>query len=314
MYEYRDQILKVAERVPTTVPEVIQQQLDLQEVLRANAKPAGGVCGLAYFNYLYRIITEAVLQDLREDRFTKPEFLERLDVEFARRYFQALAAWSRDPAWAPRSWAILLDQADNQKITALQFAVAGVNAHVNFDLALSLIAAFRHLGMEFDEGCRDDYDHINEIFRLKIRGLRDDLQNTFWDTVDRLLGEVDDWLDDMIVIATRGIAWRTAHRIWPHRHDPAEMVKETRRLDFVASMLGRGMLMRMPGTPARDVVALAYDRPATPAGGGPNIPAQAASVGEPDGQAATPAPPRPSAVGEGTGGSEVEADRIAEGP
>jgi hypothetical protein len=50
----------------------------------------------------------------------------------------------------------------------------------------------------------------------------------------------------MVAIATRQIAWLVARRIWPNRGDPAQLAKETRRLDSVASMLGRGMLSHQP--------------------------------------------------------------------
>jgi hypothetical protein len=242
-----DKFLAIVDREPTTIPEVIAQQGVLQDLLEsaAHAAPAQPVTGLAYFNYLYKIITETVLQALNDGHFSRPEFMIRLDVEFAKRYFAALASWAREPDVPPRAWAVLLDRCYDSEITAMQFAVAGVNAHINFDLAFSVVSTFEHLGIDFDEGYRADYKYLNTIFHDRIPDLKEHLENAFWAKVDDLGGQWDDRLEDFAVVITRELAWYSARRIWPDRNSPEVTARESRRMDRFASMIGRGLLVHL---------------------------------------------------------------------
>jgi Family of unknown function (DUF5995) len=239
-----EKFLAIVDRVPTTIPEVIAQQSDLQDLLE-RAAPAEPVTGLAYFNYLYKIITQTVLDALNGGRFRRPEFLAMLDVEFAKRYFAALSAAAREPGAAPRAWAVLLDRAYEKEITAMQFAVAGVNAHINFDLAFSVVSTFVNLGTGFDEGCRADYQYVNDIFHDRIPDLKEHLENAFWAKVDDLGGQWDDRLEDYAVVISRELAWHSARRVWPDRDSPVAMERESRRMDRFAAIIGRGLLVRL---------------------------------------------------------------------
>jgi hypothetical protein len=234
----------VVDRVPATVPEVIAQQAELQSLLEA-AAPAAPVTGLAYFNYLYKVITETVLSALGDGSFVQPEFLSVLDVEFAKRYFSALSAWGNRPLAAPRAWGVLLERGYRPDISAMQFAVAGVNAHINFDLAFSVVNTFTALGIDFDEGCRADYQYVNQIFHVRIPTLKDYLENTFWARLDDLGGQWDDWLEDRTVVMTRDRAWKLARRIWAVRHLPEEVARASHRLDRSISLIGRGLLVHV---------------------------------------------------------------------
>src|SRR5262245_53259110 len=65
--------------------------------------PQGENGAATSFTYLYRAITARVLESL--DEFEDSDFLERLDVEFGKLYFEAVLAWGRrDPA-VPDAWA-----------------------------------------------------------------------------------------------------------------------------------------------------------------------------------------------------------------
>ena len=92
--------------------------------------------GLKWFNFLYLRVTEAV----RDDRagWQDRDYLERFDVEFARLYFEALAQQERDPALVPPAWRPLFERRTDARLARVQFAMAGMNAHINRDLAVAL--------------------------------------------------------------------------------------------------------------------------------------------------------------------------------
>ena len=89
---------------------------------------------------MYLQVTEAVRDELPS--FESPEFVERLDVLFAEFYFQAFDAAAAQ-AWVSKAWAPLFDRRDERGILALQFAIAGMNAHINNDLAHALVLTWQ---------------------------------------------------------------------------------------------------------------------------------------------------------------------------
>ena len=92
--------------------------------------------GVRWFNVLYRRVTEAVQAGaaLWEDW----PFLQRFDVAFAKLYFEAIITWESDPDRTPRAWRPLFQARGSDKLVPLQFALAGMNAHINNDLVIAL--------------------------------------------------------------------------------------------------------------------------------------------------------------------------------
>lgn len=217
--------------------------LDRLQVL-AEGGPRGADDGLACFNHLYREITREVLDQLTAgDRFRDPEFLARLDVEFARRYFAAVRADAAG-APAPRSWRILLDRRGDERIGPVEFAVAGVNAHVNHDLAMAVVQTATVLGRPgLGPTEHADYRAINQIFAEHMAGLREHFESWLERTLDGAL--IDRILDDtgsLGVVLARDAAWRRAEHLWTLRCRPAEYEQECVALDWRAAMIGRGIL------------------------------------------------------------------------
>src|SRR5215469_17914165 len=91
--------------------------------------------GLKWFNKLYLMVTDDVNAKPPGGAWQSPSWLEHLDVVFARFYFNAVADFlaGRD---IPSSWSALFDARFKAGIDRIQFALAGMNAHINHDLAL----------------------------------------------------------------------------------------------------------------------------------------------------------------------------------
>ena len=95
--------------------------------------------GVACFTRLYLSVTEGVEQQLGGFAFQDPRFLARLDVVFAGLFFSALDASRSDPSAMPRAWAPLVEARAARGIAPLQFALAGMSAHINRDLPVALV-------------------------------------------------------------------------------------------------------------------------------------------------------------------------------
>lgn len=103
--------------------------------------------GVRIFNGLYLAVTRAVGADFANDRFEDPAFFARLASVFAQLYFDAVEC---DAAKRPvsRVWAPLFEKRLQAGIAPLQFAMAGMNAHINYDLAIALVATTREFGYD----------------------------------------------------------------------------------------------------------------------------------------------------------------------
>ncbi|HYT38928.1 MAG TPA: DUF5995 family protein, partial [Acidimicrobiia bacterium] len=178
------------------------------------------------------------------------DYLARLDVAFANRYLAALRAWSGGGA-PPEVWRMLFDLSAGREITAVQLAGAGVNAHINLDLAVAVVDTGREMGdATLDTASRRaDYDKVNDVFAEEMdtllrrfvehRAAGGGEETVHQSAVARLLTAV--------VAVARRHAWEDAEELWPlPRRSDAWKAREA-HMDAVACWLGRRLLVDLPG-------------------------------------------------------------------
>jgi hypothetical protein len=232
----------LAERPPDDVPGVLLR-LEAIQVLADQRHPRYAEDGLACFNYLYHKITAEVWRRLRDHRFRSTEFIARLDVEFAKRYFQALLADATGTE-VPRAWQVLLARRSVSHIDPQQFAVAGVNAHVNFDLPFALLRTLAVLELSFGEDEHADYQAINEVFAEHMRSLRRHFENRLQRELDHgVIAQLTDGVDDLTVVLARNAAWHRAKHLATLVEESAEFNRVRAEMDWQTSMIGRAVLV-----------------------------------------------------------------------
>jgi hypothetical protein len=95
--------------------------------------------GRAAFLTVYARVTEAVEGGVAESRFADPDWVARYLVAFADHYRRAFEAFERGTlANVPDPWQVAFDRACSPETLVVQDVLLGVNAHVNYDLALAL--------------------------------------------------------------------------------------------------------------------------------------------------------------------------------
>src|SRR4051794_35089303 len=114
--------------------------------------------GIACFTRLYLAVTRGVQERLAGVAFEDPAFLAQLDARFADLFFAATEH-------APPAWAPLFEARARKGIAPLQFAFAGMNAHINRDLPVALVATCEELGLELraDSPEHADYVRVNAL-------------------------------------------------------------------------------------------------------------------------------------------------------
>jgi hypothetical protein len=121
--------------------------------------------------------------------------------------------------------------------------VAGVNAHINYDLAFALVSTWEQVGY-LSDGTKqhDDYLLINDVFFDAIPGLRRSYLASWQLRLDRINGRVDDWYQNLLVQRTRDRAWSRAEALWLCRGDPVALGEARDRLDRRAARVGQLLL------------------------------------------------------------------------
>lgn len=218
-----------------SVAEVIQRMEQLDSTL-----PAGD--GVRAFNLMYLVTTRQVDAALAGARFADPEFLARLDVVFANLYLDALAGHEVDPGRTPRCWRALIDARTRPGTCQLQFAIAGMNAHINYDLARALVLTAEELGGDPGAGGRrSDFLAINRVLAQTQPMVRRELLTGPLAEFDEALGDGDDRVAMWGIEKAREFAWATAQTLWAVRGTDVA-VSFTEGLDRMVEMTSRLLL------------------------------------------------------------------------
>jgi hypothetical protein len=229
----------VSTRLPSTVPEAVE---------RLRALETSRTDGVACFARLYREVTEGVAAELAGQRFADAAFLEMLDVRFAGLFFTALDAYERDPRGAPRAWAPLFAQRARRGIAPLQFALAGMNAHINRDLPVALVTTCGALSIDFRDPSpeHDDYLRVNAILaRVEARVKRLYLGGVagFLDRLVHRVHRLDDVIAMWDVERARDAAWINGLALWHLRADRELGDAFLATLDRSVGLASRGLLV-----------------------------------------------------------------------
>lgn len=139
--------------LPTTIDGVLEQ-LDtiIQESIATQSR-------LGYFAALYRRMTMAVRDGIRDGRFQDAARMERLDVTFATRYLV-----TRDRYFAGElqgeAWLQAYEAATREPYTVLQQLLIAINPHIMIDLG---VAAARTCPGAAIAGLEQDFNTINTV-------------------------------------------------------------------------------------------------------------------------------------------------------
>lgn len=129
---------------------------------------------LGYFAALYKRITIAVRTAVAEGAFEDGPRMERFDVTFANRYFDALNGHFHPGEFAKptRSWKVTFDAANRPKPIMLQHMLAGVNAHIDLDLGI----AAQTIGTSAQvRALEEDFNRINAVLASQLNGIVEDI-------------------------------------------------------------------------------------------------------------------------------------------
>jgi hypothetical protein len=173
--------------------------------------------GLACFNRMYLEVTRTVNSQLGQGFFADPMFMSHLDVAFANLYFTAASA-AGDPAAVPLAWRPLIEQRAAAGIEPVQFALAGMNAHINHDLPLAMVSTCSALATSPDAGAHSaDYQKVDQLLDAAEQSVRQSFESAPELAVDRHLSAVATLIGNWTVNSARDLAWTNCLLLWAVR-------------------------------------------------------------------------------------------------
>jgi hypothetical protein len=216
----------------TLEPRTIDDVIAALDVVIAHARADHSRLG--FFAVMYRNVTVRVKQAIAAGRFEDGPRMERLDVVFAARYLDALAAW-RAQRPVSLAWKLAFDAAERRRPIILQHLLLGVNAHINLDLGLAVVAMSTPESLA---SLQRDYQEITALLLDMIDAMQQRLNRVSpW---LRLLDVVGHRTDRVLcgfgIDAARKLAWDSAVDLM--RCDSASRTEQQQALDVVVTGLG----------------------------------------------------------------------------
>lgn len=239
-FYYDSDLLAAVSAAPTSIGDVIR-------TMEAIDRLCSAVDGLKWFNALYLDVTRAVAQRTASQGFRDTAWLLRLDVCFAELYFGALRM-ALGGGRAAGCWRALLDRRKNAAIARIQFALAGVNAHINHDLPVAIGQACEGSGTSPLHGSTQyqDYTSVNSTLDSLVDSAKQQLMVRLPGDALPPVSHVEDAVASFSVCAAREAAWNNAEMLWALRPVPPVRDRALETLDGMTAFAGKALLAPVP--------------------------------------------------------------------
>ena len=233
-----ERLVEILTEPATTIEEVLTKLEHLDSMLDVRD-------GLKWFNLLYLMVTREVVEHPPEGGWNDPFWIAQLDICFANIYFDALRAWISDPGSATKAWRVLFGDRSHERIMRVQFALCGMNAHINRDLQVALFETYRHYGVSVDENSPQhrDFEHINTILEVVEPRAMEFLATGIVGVIDEGLGQLDNILARWSIRRARETAWFDSQILWTLRDSDFLRRQHLRIVDQYTSFAGRFLIV-----------------------------------------------------------------------
>jgi Family of unknown function (DUF5995) len=231
------QLLQIVSSIsPASIADVIAVMQKIDGLLPSND-------GLKWFNRLYLMVTQKIDSGPPPGGWEDAAWLTRLDVVFAGLYFAAIVGALQQNADTASSWAALFEARNRAGVDRIQFALAGMNAHINHDLALALLQTDDefHLTPALQSPEHDDYEHVNGLLDAVLPSALTFLATGIVGELAQDAGKVGRLLAIWNVRAARELAWDFADHLRSLGSTGRDLALDAQ--DKLTGVIGRSLLL-----------------------------------------------------------------------
>ncbi len=197
----------------------------------------------AIFLNCYLLMTQNMLAAIDNGEFNDPAWMRTFLHRFADYYFEALQAYEAANPLTPMIWRLAHNAAREPETMVLQNLFLGVNAHINYDLVLTLVDMLEAEWPQLSEQQRQlrygDHCHVNEIISQTVDLVQDTVVERYtplMDIIDKMLGPLDEQLTAYLISQWRTEVWDEAVRLL---ETPSPSEREQLRIQLEAAALKR---------------------------------------------------------------------------
>ena len=162
-------------------------------------------------------------------------------------YFSALKSSLSGQA-APACWQILFNSRSQTAIARIQFALAGINAHINHDLPEAIVATCQVTGTAPDHGGThyNDYTALNSTLDSLIDSAKATLNVRLPGGALPPISHLEDTIAAWNVTSARESAWQNAEHLSQLRPVPLLASSFIDVLDGFTTVIGKALLVPVP--------------------------------------------------------------------
>lgn len=177
------------------------------------------------FLYCYSMMTGNMLVAIEQNKFHDDKWVAQLLHHFADYYFDALTCYECGDS-TPAVWREAHKAAATKNLHVIQHLLLGVNAHINYDLVLSLYdmlsPEWSKLSDEMREKRYQDHCMVNSIIGDTIDKVQDEVVEKyapFMKVVDRIMGRLDEFLLLNLISDWRDSVWNHTQQLLETEHE-----------------------------------------------------------------------------------------------
>jgi hypothetical protein len=238
MFPYDTALEAALQTTPNSIADVLVMMKTIDSTCAAND-------GLKWFNWLYMQVTQAVEQDVAAGGFSDAAWLAALDVAFAAYYFDALRNYLSGAA-CPGCWAAVFAVRDQAPIARIQFALAGMNAHINHDLPQAIVQTCRSTNIAPKHGTPQyaDYTSLNTPMDALVETAKQTLDVRLPGDALPEVSHLEDTIAAWNLAAARESAWLAAEALW--QEDALIAAVHLKILDGLTTVISKTLLVPVP--------------------------------------------------------------------
>jgi len=153
-------------------------------------------------------------------------------------------AYLRTRPATPHAWNPLFDANDQRGLARLQFALAGMNAHINRDLMRAVVDVYQETQTdpEDDSPEKRDFDRLNPI----LEEVETEVHDWYLKTDAAFFDEVETVLAGWSLRHARETAWNQAQGLWLIRNVESVRDRYLQSIDKFVGFAGRSLLVPLP--------------------------------------------------------------------
>lgn len=194
----------------------------------------------------YRLMTGNMLKAIEDGQFYDAEWVNRLLHRFSDYYFDGVSAFESGQN-TPAVWKQVHEATRDRDLFRIQYMLLGINAHINYDLVLSIHDLLQPEWDNLPDRDRnkrhEDHRKVNHIIADTI----DTVQDEILEPGDRLMAIIDTAFGRMDELLLSHLIKRWRHHVWEHSQEMLatsdENEREKLRLDLEEKVLHWGDML-----------------------------------------------------------------------